>query len=1240
MEPDPAWSVDARAARGVQVGDRNTQVIYSYHGTWTDGVAPAPLIGIAGEVESPYRGLGWFTERDAPFFFGRESATDEVLQRLARQVHEPGILMVSGVSGAGKSSLLRAGVLPRIRGQGLAGAPQAYAWPRLVLNAGHDPLGELALSIAQVSGSDAASVRRELQADPDSFALLAAQAARTVPESEHRALPGVLLVVDQFEQLFTQCPDESQRRAFFAALHAAATARHTDTVTLVVLVVRWDFEARCGDYERLRDAAEHHYLLTAMTERQLRMAITEPAKQAGSRIDADLADELLREISGRAGDSGSSAAGVLPLLSYALDRAWRLHAGGTVTVADYERSGGLQAAVAESAQRVYDSFTEPQRQAARRIFTRLVISGSDGTDTADRVPRQSLIRDSADSDDVEAVLTAFTDERLLTQGEHTVEISHEVLISTWPLLRDTWLAETRQNRVICSRLRAASAEWDRDSRDPAHLYSGSVLHAASVAAREVAADPSRYPSLDDISTRFLAAGVRVQTRRHRQRRVVTGVLLVLVVALTVATVVVYRSNVATAEQRNKAVAGQLASNSARIATADPFGARVSAVAAEQIASTSDTRHAALVAARNPAMSKSDTEEPIMSVDFSPDGTTLITEPLGGAVEFRNIEKGPPGDPIHRDRAVSEAAYSPDGTTFAALYEDNSIQFWDTATGQPLGAPAANQDEHGSVDSMSFGPDGTTLATAYEDGTIRFWKLGKNGWVGQPLLPHHSGNVWSMAFSPDGTTLVTGHGDGTLQFWDVEDNRVVGTPLTTHRADVARWAAFAPDGGTAVTVSEGTIRFWELENKRPVGEPRMHHTPKVTSVAFDPGNRTLVTGYDDGSIQFWDTATGQPLSEPLPNHDAPVASIVFSHDGATFATGHRDGTIQLWDTATRLPVSQLFMDNTEAVLSMSFSPDNLTLATGHDDGTLQLWDLAGYPPIDEPLARDGQGVAAAAFGPSDGIVATGYYDGSFQLWNLSNSQPIGEPHTQHDEPAQAMAFSPDGTTLAIVYWDGMIHFWKLENNRPVGEPRVHPASSAMAIAYSSDGKTLAVGNDDGSIQLWDVQTGQPIGEPRTLHNDLVHAMEFSPAGDVLAVTYVNGAIEFWELENNRPRPSGELHSYYTANAWAVAFSPDGKILASSHRDSTIRLWDMETYQPLGGPQIRHGRLAHSLSFSPDGTTLAASTKGPRVSAWDVGFTADPAKALCASAPGWFTREPWDSYMPPESGIEYQELCPGR
>ena len=345
--------------------------------------------------------------------------------------------------------------------------------------------------------------------------------------------------------MFTQCADEEQRRAFITALHAAATAGHGPDDTpagLVVLAVRADFEARCADYRQLADAIQDRYLVTSMTERQLRVAITEPAKKAGSKVNDDLVGVLLTEV--RNGQPGTFAAGVLPLLSHALDQSWRCRTGQTVTLAEYERTGGIERAVAASAQRAYDHLTPGQQAAARQVFLRLTATSSDGIDIADRATRAELTegKSAAGILDVEAVLEAFAAERLLTLAAGTVEISHEALLTAWPLLRDTWLADTHADRIVRTRLHNTAADWDRSSRDPSYLYTGNLLQAATETAARIDADPARNPPLGQTERSFLHASDRAHRRTARRRQaVIAGLLALTLIAVTAAGIAVHNA---------------------------------------------------------------------------------------------------------------------------------------------------------------------------------------------------------------------------------------------------------------------------------------------------------------------------------------------------------------------------------------------------------------------------------------------------------------------------------------------------------------------------------------------------------------------------------------------------------------------------------------------------------------------------------------------------------------------------
>ncbi|MFF4350448.1 AAA family ATPase [Streptomyces sp. NPDC001530] len=1113
----------------------------------------------------PYRGLASYRQQDARWFFGRERSTDALVAQLRAVETTGGLVMLVGASGAGKSSLLSAGLVPALR-NGALGDENSQAGEVLQLVPGGDPLAELTRRIPELAHVVSAAeepAAKEPRTPQFAHAVRESIAAWAQRETSSAIRP--VVIVDQFEEAFTLCSNEASRRTFIQLLHAACTpADSGDTApVLVVLGIRADFYEQCLAYPELADALQHrHMVLGPLTTTELREAVTGPAKAVGLELEPGLAELIVREVSAD-GPRGAHDAGVLPLLSHALLATWQRRKAGRLTLAGYRAAGGIQGAVAATAERAWSDLDPAARTAARLLLLRLVRLGEDTQATRRRGTRRQLAAESTDPNKTEESLEALVRARLVTLDAETVEITHEALLHAWPRLRD-WIDEDRNDHLLRQRLEEDGRAWEGSNRDSSLLYRGSRLEQAHTWAKS-AGDTFLTRS----AVEFLAASVRLRKRTVWISRSAVSALVVLAILAASAAVVAW-------QQRDDAVFEQVVAEADRVQHTDP----------------SLSAQLDLVAHRLRPHDEG-TSNRLISIVNAPLATPLL---------------GHTG-------AVYLTSFSPNGRILATASYDRTVRLWNVADPtrpKPLGKPLTGHTSW--VSSAVFSPDGHTLASAGDDGTIRLWNVRDPSHpqpIGKPLTGH-GGTIYLLAFSPDGSTLASSSEDHTVRLWDVGDpGRAKALGRVTGHTDAVRSVAFSPDGRTLAAGSDdGTIRLWDMAEPRhpvPIHGVLTGHTDTVHSVAFSPDGRTLASGSSDDTIRLWNVADphhATPLGAPLTGHTGPVWSVAFNPDGNMLAAASADSTASLWnvsDPAYPSQVGEPLAGSGGEMYALGFSPDGRTLATGSGDNMVRLWSI----PTSDMIGRIG------AFRQDGRVLATAARDGRVRLWNVETPNrpvPLGKPFTPGEGEVRAPAFSPDGHTLALLTGNRAVQLWNVTDpTRPVayGPPVALRTRFAAALAFSPDGRMLATAYDDRTIQLWNVSDPshlRPLGAPLTGHKGYVNSLVFSPDGRTLASGSADDTIRLWNVTDSRH--AAQLGAPLTGHLGPIntlAYSPDGHTLASGSDDNTVRLWnitDSRRATRLGKPLTGHTEAVVSLTFSQNGDTLASGGNDNTVRLWNV------------------------------------------
>jgi WD40 repeat protein/DNA-binding SARP family transcriptional activator len=1210
---EPAALTDVLALGGAAVG-RPTMAEFVAKLLAVLDAAEPPETGLV----NPYKGLQSFDETDAADFFGRSELVDEAIDRLAGDGSSSRLLLVVGGSGTGKSSVVRAGLLPRLRAGVVSGSED---WFITTMLPGAWPFDALADGLRRIAVSESGDLARELAHDA---AAIDRVIRNLVPDGGQ-----LLLVVDQLEELFTLATPADQR-ALLDGLSYAVSA--PDSRLRVVATLRADFYDRPlgvpGFGAVVQDAT---VAIAAMSSQDLEAAVVEPAERAGRRVERALVTELVTAV------VDESAA--LPALQFTLfELAERCDE--TLTMAAYEELGRIEGAIAARAEGIYLALDHEQRSLVRQLFEQLVVVTGEGESARRRAARGEVVESLGPG--AEAVIDDLTNARLLSLDRHphtrvpVVELAHEALVREWPRLRG-WIEEDRGAILVLGQLRDAATAWEELGREPGALYRGTRLELAlGVTQRRDAALPRREREFLDASLdarreeqRAAAQVASRQARANRRLRAQLGVIaLALVAALTVGLVAVNQRGEAE-QQRRVATARELAAASDANLAEDPERSMLLALAA--IDATRNAGEAPIpeaVSALHRAVSES---RIVLSVpglggalDWSPHGNLFVTEgpEESGIIDLRDSRTGESVRSFHgHDVDVNDVAFSPDGDLLATTGDDGFLRVWDPQTGRLV------TEQRGRADYVwgpSFSHDGQRVAASWtNEGKTRVFDIASGRLVATLDTP----GAVSTSFSPDDERLVAGDTDRPhAEVYQVSTGRLVAD---LHAAK--GWfqdVSYSPDGRwiAASGGGEALARIWDAETLQPrfvvAGQ-----TGSVQGLAWSHDGSRLASVSDDGSAQVSEIDAGGVrtlLTVSAQDTSNGLQSVAFSPDDSQVMTGdYALASVKIWDISDRGGAELMNLPGVpESRAGVSFLDGSHDVVARRPGAGVVVWDAeTGRPRLSLTSRTAGDDVGQLAVNASSGFLATSGIWLPVDGWDARTGAHLFRYARGAESPAVLdLAWSPDGKLLAIVlgYDDHAGIVIVDRSGSDLAELEEEPGVFVRSVSFSNDGRLIAATRwtpdrrDPAreGVRIWDWAAGDVL---RTIESRSLLAT-FDSSGNRLATApYLEGVAQVWDVR------TGDLVTTMAGEALIedIAFDEQGGRVATGGSDGVVRLWDAAT----GTQQMElrgHEVGVNSVAFSPDGSHLVSHSDEGLIRVWTLDLD-----ELRAIAHARLTRELSDS-----------------
>ncbi|MBW4595274.1 MAG: PD40 domain-containing protein [Brasilonema angustatum HA4187-MV1] len=1150
------------------------EYIFPVPGFDRNQLKPAPKLN---EKTNPYKGLASFEEEDSDKFFGRTA----LIQKLQEFVTTHSLTVVLGASGAGKSSLVKAGLIPQLK-------KSQQQWGILPpIRPGEFPFRTLNKMLLQ---ENLPVVDKEA-AKPGVKSVLAKLAnwSQLNPNSK------LLLVIDQCEELVTLCRNNTEREKFLSGL-AEAIGASPEQLRLV-LTLRNDFEPQLSDTALKPYWTSARFLVPGMKRQELRQAIVEPATARVMFFEPPtLVDQLIDEV--------MLMPGTLPLLSFTLSELYLKYiqsvrkgtrSDRAIAQADYEELGGVTRSLTQKADFEYEQLQK--RDQAYTLIIKQVMLRMVALDGGELARRKVLLSEleypPTKNERVQEVIRQFTDARLLVKGEDSegncyVEPAHDALVRGWQKLL-VWKQQEPETLILQRRLTPAAMEWNSKQPPKFHWTPNprdwlQQLWKRKQQAKFLWHDNPRLNFLNQVlnstdnwfnkvETEFVQRSLQ---RQRNNRRKITGLMTaVFVVVLVFAGFEWFEwygkevSQIQTLTESSKAL----------FASDQKLDALIEALKAgkklkKPIEGDSNTRLQLLsalqqavywVTEHNPLEGHKDK---VGSIAWSPNGKMLASGSYDGTIKLWN-QDGKELKTLNHGSAVLSVGFSPDGKMLASAGGDGTIKLWRTVDGKELKTLTGHGDV---VRSVNFSPNGKMLASGSDDGTIQLWNFESK----ELRTLKHSSAVLCVSFSPDGKMLASAGGDGTIKLWSTVDGKELKT-LTGHTNEVES-VSFSPDGKMLASGSaDKTVKLWRTADGKEL-KTFTQHSDSVRSVVWSPDGKMLTSASIDKTVILW-SLEGKIL-RTIKNSNW-VESAAWSPDGKMLAWGSLDGTITLWTLDGK--ELKTLTGHGDVVRSVNFSPNGKMLASGSDDTTVKLWNLEGKES--RTIKVDSGKVYSVAWSLDSKMLASGSEDGVIKLSNPVDGKELWK--RKEDDSVKSVSFSPDGKLLA---WTSgkTIKLWSKDGN----EIRTFKGHNKeiWSVSFSPDSKMLASASRGRTIKLWNLESKELM--KLTGHSGEVRSVAWSPDGKLLVSGSTDGTIKLWNLENPKERWTRNVEGGWI---YSVSFSPDGKLLASAS-DNGIKLWNLEGEEVMR--LTGHSSAVRSIAWSPDGKWLASGSNDTTVLVWNL------------------------------------------